>query len=343
MPEEHKDILVLVEHREETPVDVSYEMLDDARKLADSLKQQVIAVVLGGPDLPDVTRKLAVHGADRVLYGRHARLQDYETRTFVGVMAGICRDVLPATVILPATPNGQDLAARLAARLGVGLISSCLKFTLGPEKAIQGVKETHQGKVYATLSCTGPRPHLFTFKPGAVGVGPESKRRTAKATELETLCIPEETGDTRTLEFIPADPRTVDLTEADMIVGGGAGVGDRETFEQLQELADLLGASVGGTRPAVDHGWIPFERQIGQTGKIVSPRLYLAAGISGASLHTMGIKDAENIIAINTDTNAPIFKMAHLSAMNDLREVLPVLVEKLKQRIAQTGDTTKGS
>jgi electron transfer flavoprotein alpha subunit len=214
--------------------------------------------------------------------------------------------------------------------LNVGLVSYCLKFNLGSDRVIQGVKESYGGKLYSTMACCGGRPHLFTFKSGSAGVGSPNKRRKADVVELPPLTIDAACHNMQTMEFIPADPRTVDLTEADMIFAGGSGVGTQEMFAVIQELADTMGASVGGTRPAVDQGWVPFERQIGQTGKIVSPRLYIAAGISGASLHAMGIKASENIVAINTDKSAPIFDLSHCSAVGDLTEVLPLLLKKIK-------------
>lgn len=327
----HKDIWVYVEHREGAPLEVSYEMLEDARKLADSLREKVVALVLGGPAVPDFAQAVTEHGADVVYVGCHSYLESYESETFVQALFQVCHHFQPAAVMLPATPNGQDVAARLAARLQVGLVSFCLKFAIGPDKTIQGVKEAYNGRVYATFACCGERPHLFTFKPGSAGVGAPDKRRRASVAELPPLDLTDMVRKTRTVTYIPADPHTVDLTEADMIVAGGAGVRTKEMFTLLQELADALGASVGGTRPAVDQGWIPFERQIGQTGKIVSPRLYLSAGISGASLHAMGIKDSEHIIAINTDKNAPIFKLSQLAAVGDLREVVPLLLQRLKK------------
>ncbi len=337
MAGDHKDILVLVEHREGEPLEVTYEMLEDARKLADLMGENVIACVLGGPDQPNFCRQLAEHGADRVIVCRHESLRSYVPDAVIQALTTLCHEVRPANVILPATPNGQESAARLAARLDIGLVSYCLKFAVGPDNLIQGVKESYQGKVYATFICGEKRPHLFTFKPGSVGVGPPNKRRTAEVIEIDVLppVIADDACKTHTLAIIPADPRTVDLTEADIIVAGGAGVATLEMFDVLQELADALGASLGGTRPAVDQGWIPFQRQIGQTGKIVSPRLYIAAGISGASLHAMGIKDSEHIIAINTDKNAPIFSLAHCSAVGDLREVVPRLIAKIRKHRQQ--------
>ena len=187
----------------------------------DSLRQKVSALTLGGPALPDFSQQLAEHGADNVYIGRHELLSTYTSEPFVQALVLLCGEFLPATVILAATPNCQDLAARLGARLDVGLVSSCLQFTIGTDKTVHGVKATHGEKVYSTMACSGKRPHLFTFKPGSVGVGPANKRRKAKVTELSTLSFNTGFPAPQTLELIPADPRTVDLTEADMIVGGG--------------------------------------------------------------------------------------------------------------------------
>jgi electron transfer flavoprotein alpha subunit len=333
MPD-NKNIWVLAEYQEGRLLDVTLEMIGDARSLADSQKQKVCVLVLGGREIPDFSPELASYGADTVMVGRHELLASYQTEVFVQVLTRMCQEYQPATLIIGATPNGQDLASRLAARLGVGLVTYCLRLQVGVDGVIIAVKEAYGRKAYATLTVCGPGPHIFTFKPGAVGVGSPQPKRRATVIDL-SLKLDEIGQKTRRIEFIHADPRTIDLSEADLVVAGGRGVGIAECFANLQALADVLGASIGGTRPAVDLGWIPFERQIGQTGKTISPQLYIAAGISGASLHTMGIKDSETIVAINTDQTAPIFKLAHLSAKGDLRLVVPLLIEKIKKHRAE--------
>ena len=183
------------------------------------------------------------------------------------------------------------------------------------------------------MACLGAGPHLFTFKPGAVGVGKPDKRRVASEKEL-SVQIDQGCLKTRVIRSIPADPRSIDLTEADMIVSGGRGVGSEEAFALLEDLAGAIGASVGGSRAAADLGWIPHDRFIGLSGKKVAPRLYLAAGISGAGYHTMGIKGSENIIAINNDKGAEIFKLAHLAIAGDFKTLLPVLTEKIRRYLS---------
>ena len=331
MTKGNEHIWVLATHQDGKFSDVTFEMLADARALADKLKEKVMVLVLGADGISDGTKQLAEHGADEVYVGCQSEYAIYQTEVFVYTLEKICIDYKPSNIIIPATANGRDLAARLSARLNVGLISNCLKFQTGRDGIVQGFKETYGKKAYALMACCGARPHMFTFKPGVVGVGKPNKRRTAKEIKLEPFRQLQAKQVGRVLEQIPANPKTVDLSEADMVVAGGSGAGTKEKFGLIEELGDVLGAAVGGTRPAVDYDWIPFKRQIGQTGKIISPRLYVAAGISGASLHTMGVKDSETIIVINTDQNAEMFKLAHMGGVGDLGEVLPILIQKIKK------------
>jgi len=330
---DNRDIWVLVCHRKSKLLDVTFEMLKDARGLGDTLKEKIVAIVLGPPETPDFSAQLAQHGADRVFIGRHPELETYQTAVFVQVLEKACHEYRPSHFILPGTLNGQDLGARLAARLGVGLVSLCVNFQVGPDGVVEANKEMYADKVYATLACGEKRPHIFTFKPGAAGVDRPDENRTAEVIDL-VVEIDMKTVKTKTLGFVPADPRTIDLMDADMIISGGRGVGSKEMFAVLRDLADTMEASLGGTRAALDHDWINHDRLIGLTGKMVAPKLYFAVGISGASYHTMGIKSSENIIALNIDKGAEIFKLAQLASVGDLKIILPLLTERLKKHLA---------
>lgn len=327
---ENKNIWVLTEHREGKLLDVTFEMLGDARRLADILKEEVIALVLGPEVLSDFGGPLAHYGADHVFYIGHPLLTTYRTDAVVVGLAKICSEHRPSNLIIPATPNGRDLAPRLAARLGVGLVTSCLRLQVGPDRVIEGTRETHEGRVYTTVTCLGARPHLFTFMPGAAGVGKKDKTKTASEKQL-SVEIEQKGIKTKVIKTMKADPRAVDLIEADKIVAGGRGAGSREAFVLLEDLADAMNASVGGSRVAADLGWIPHDRMIGLSGKKIAPRLYLAAGISGGAYHAMGIKGSENIIAINTDRGAEIFKLAHLAVAGDFQTIVPILKDKIKK------------
>jgi electron transfer flavoprotein alpha subunit len=196
---------------------------------------------------------------------------------------------------------------------------------------LEAVTPGYGDKVYLRVACTGS-PQIATLRPGVAGVEKPKGGRTPEVIKVAPELAPDDIR-TEMLDYIPGDPRQIDLVEADRIIAGGRGLGGQEGFQTLEKLADLLGAAVGGTRVAVDNRWIPFERQIGQTGKTVAPKLYIACGISGASHHILGAKDSEVIVAVNTDQKANIFKNAQLKVAADLHEVLPALIARLEKII----------
>jgi len=327
------NVWILAEYREGELLEVTLEMLGDARQLADKLQGQVEVLLLGN-QVESLVPRLGQYGADRVYLAEHPLLERYLSDLYLPVIADLVRQHSPGIVILPATANGQDLASRLAARTGAPLVSDCVIFKLGSAGELEAVCPGFGDKVYVRILLTGSL-QIVTMRPGAAGVEKPKKARTPEVVKIEPGLSPGQSR-TRLMEYLPGDPRLIDLVEADRIVSGGRGVGGPEGFKILEQLADLLGAAVGGTRVAVDNRWIPFERQIGQTGKTVAPKLYLAIGISGSSHHIMGAKGSETIVAINSDPNAPIFKTAQLKVCADLHEVLPILVKKLEGLTGKT-------
>jgi len=323
----NRNVWVLAEYREGELLEITLEMLGDARQLADKLMGQVEVLLLGSK-VGNLVARLGQHGADRVYLVQHPLLEHYLSDLYLQVVTDLVRQHAPGIIILPATANGQDLASRLAARTGAPLVSDCVIFKLGPDGELEAICPGFGDKVYARVLLTGPL-QIVTMRPGAAGVEKPNKIKTPEVVKIEPGLSPGQNR-IRLLEYQPGDPRLIDLVEADRIVSGGRGMGGPEGFKIIEQLADLLGAAVGGTRVAVDNRWIPFERQIGQTGKTVAPKLYLAIGISGASHHIMGAKASETIVAINSDPNAPIFKTAQLKVCADLHEVLPILVKKLE-------------
>lgn len=326
-----KDVWVIVEHRQGKLADVTLEMLGDARKLADKLGGEVWAVMLTAGGAGDGTEVMAHHGADQVLLIEHELFDAYMTEPCAQTLAELCREHAPAILLLAATLNGQDLAARLSARLRTGLASDCVTLKVNAEGRLEATRPAYADKVYSTVVCCAGHPQMATLRPGVAGVGKANTSRKAEVLRFQPT-ISRETIRAHAVGFVPADPKTIDISEADQVVAAGMGVGSREGLQILEELADLIGASLGGSRLAVDQGWLPYERQIGQSGKTVTPRLYIAAGISGASQHTLGMKDAETIIAINTDKTAGIFKLTDLGVVGDLHQVIPALTKKLRQQ-----------
>jgi len=236
----------------------------------------------------------------------------------------------PGLVLLAATIQGKDIASRLAARLGVGSIINCTNWRVSDQGRLEFLRPAYGGKVWVGVSCLNSPLSIVAMKPAVLDVE-EPKRGLQTQVERKSWHFDPAAIRTIVMNILPADPATMDLTEAEVVVAGGRGVGDVETFHLLQELAEVLEGTVGGSRVAVDAGWIPFQRQVGQTGRVVAPRLYIACGISGAIQHQMGMKDSQAIIAINTDKNAPIFKLADIGIVGDLKEIVPAMTRRLKE------------
>lgn len=326
---EHKGVWIVAEQTKGDLHPVSLELLGEGRKLADSLREELCAILMG-QDIETLVDALAQHGADKVYVLEHDLLAEYTTDAYTLALAELIKKQCPSILMLGATPNGQDLAARLAARLETSFASECVELRVNNEKQPEAIKPAYGDKVYSTIvSCTRP-PWVVTFRPGAIGVDEADTSHHAEVIRISPEIDPDSIR-TKVLEFVEGDPATIDIVEADFIVAGGRGVGDAEHWKLVEELAEVLGAAVAGSRVAVDERWITRDRQIGQTGKTVTPDLYFALGISGASQHTGGMKDSKKIIAINTDRDAPIFKLSNLSILADLHQVVPTLIEKLRQ------------
>lgn len=323
------DVWVLTEYQRDEVQSVTFEMLDEGRKIAGRLKGSVISLVIS-PEPPDSAAALASHGADLVYSISSPLLAEYTTYAYVCALETLIREREPFLLLIAATANGRDLAPRLAARLGTGLASDCTMVKLNAEGAVEATRPTHRDRVYTTVVLTSPPPFLATFRPGAVGVGKPDLSRRALVESLSVEIDPSAVR-TKVLRTARADPSSLDVAEAEIVVSGGRGIGSAQNWRLVEELAAALGASVGGSRMAMDEGWMARERLVGQTGKSVGPRLYVALGISGAKEHVLGTREARNVVAINKDPSAPIFGVADKAVVGDVREVVPVLVRKLKE------------
>lgn len=321
-----KDVWVFVEHENGAPARVTLELLGEARRIARGSGGEVGALLLG--ERPDaVAAPLAHHGADVVYLASHARLRRYDPEIFAATIGPLCAAAAPLLVLFPATANGSDLAARLAAERGWPLACGCVSFRVR-DGDVEMVRSIPGAKLHATVAAAGAAPRLATVPAEVIGVDRPDRGRAARSVALEAA-LPER----RRIEvgaFFAADPRTVGLEEAEIVVAAGRGMGSKQAMSLVENLADALGGSVGATRAVVDLGWLPAERQIGQTGKTVRPRLYVACGISGATQHTVGMKEAATIVAINKDPGAPIFAIADLGLRGDVAELLPALTERLR-------------
>jgi electron transfer flavoprotein alpha subunit len=315
-------ILVITEQIEGTFRKVSYETVSEGRRLADGLGQPLTALVIGS-GVEALAATLAGYGADKVLVADDPALAAYRPYEYAGVVESVTRAESPAIVLFGGTVQGRELAGRLAARLEVGLAMECTRLTLEAGRLV-ATRPLYGGKLIAEVDIEGT-PQLAAVRPNVLEI---AERPGAGVLEKVTLDLG--TPATRVLEQQVAASDKVELTEAEIIVSGGRGVGSAD-FSALEELAGLLNAAVGASRNAVDAGWRPQSDQVGQTGKVVSPRLYLACGISGAMQHVAGMSTSDTIVAINSDPEALIFRVADYGIVGDLHEVVPALSAEIRK------------
>lgn len=319
---------VLVEHCEGEIEEASLEALSEARRLSNKAKLSVSALVLGQAG-KSFAGTLSQYGADQVYLVEHPLLTAYTTDGYTAALAELLQGHNPGVFLLAATALGRDLAPRLAARLRTSLVSDCTVLDIDDRGALEMTRPSCGGRVYTTFTCSDSRPQIATIRPGVLGVGKPLKGRQARIEALQVELRPEMIR-TRILARSKVEREKLDIAEAEVVLAFGRGLGDRSKLPQMEEFAHLLDAALAGSRAAVDERWLPFERQIGQTGKTISPKVMVCCGISGAQQFSMGMRDSRFIVAINTDRNAPIFKVADVSVLGDLREVIPELIERFK-------------
>jgi len=325
------NVLVIAGHRDGDLKKVTFEMLGEGTRIADKMELGgVVEAALLGSRVGGVADALAHYGAARVYLADDPSLGRYSSEGYTTVLAQLIQKTEPAVVLLGATPQGQDLAARVAARLGLGLASDCTAFEVATDGRLIITRPIYGGRAIATV-IEKTTPQIATVRPNVMMPLEPDTSRTAP---VERLAV--ETGDIRAkvTDLIQESGRQqVRLAEAEIIVSGGRGLKGPENFYLLEQLADVLGAAVGASRAAVDAGWIDHSHQVGQTGKTVTPNLYIACGISGAVQHLAGMKTARYIVAINKDPEAPIFRVADYGIVGDLFEVVPVLTEEFKKAL----------
>ncbi len=319
---------VLVEHRDGEVEEASLEVLCEARRLAKAAKVTISALIMGesGTQLADI---LAQHGADRVCLVEHELLKTYTTDGYTTALAQLAQSHHPQVLLMAATSLGRDLAPRLASRLNTGLVSDCTVLNINDQGVLEMTRPSCGGRVYTTFVCPSARPQIVTVRPGVLGIGKPMRGRPARIEHFQAELHPDVVR-TRVLGISKVERDELDIAEAEVVLAFGRGLGDSAMLPKVNELARLLEASVGGSRAAVDERWIPFPRQIGQTGKTISPRVIVCCGISGAQQFTMGMRDSRFIVAINTDRNAPIFKVADVSVLGDMHQIIPELIERLQ-------------
>jgi len=327
---EYHGVWVFAEQRGGALMDVALELLGEGRRLADEIGTELSAVLLGH-NVEGLTDTLIAAGADKVYLADQPDLASYTTDAYTKVIYTAIRNYKPEIVLLGATHIGRDLGPCLAVRCGTGLTADCTKLEIDPEdKKLMQTRPAFGGNLMATIVCPNHRPQMSTVRPGVMAkLAPDASRQG----EVVRLDVDFEDGDLRTkvLEIVRTAKETVKLTDAEVIVSGGRGLGTPEGFELLEQLAKKLGGIVGASRAAVDAGWIDHSRQVGQTGTTVKPKIYIACGISGAIQHLAGMQTSECIIAINKNETAPIFEVADYGIVGDLYKVIPAMMEALDQ------------
>lgn len=316
-------ILVFAEQVDGSFRKVAFEAVSEARRLADTLGETVTSVVLGS-GIEGIAGELGKYGADKILVGDDPALADYATDAYANVLLDIVTNSDPRILLLGASSQGKDVAARLGARLDVGLAMDCIAVRLDGEVFV-ATKPMYGGKVLAEVAVDGV-PQIAAIRPNVMDI-----TEAAKAGDVERVEVNTGSVRTRVVEKKLEAASKVDLTEADIVVSGGRGMGGAD-FSLLEELAEILGGAVGASRSAVDEGWRPHSDQVGQTGKVVSPSLYIACGISGAIQHLAGMGASKYIVAINKDPEAPIFKKADYGIVGNLFEAVPAIIAELKKR-----------
>jgi len=334
------DVAVFAEQDEGKLLRVAFELVSKARELADRLRTGVTAYLVGGAGAGELAAELAAYGADRVCVVEDDRLRRYDTLPYARVVTRLIRETSPQIVLYGATPVGRDLAPRIASELRVGLTADCTSLEIGEHRAPQGkiyqdilyqIRPAWGGNMIATIVTPEHRPQMATVRSGVMPLGQRDEKRKCEIVRLDD---PRLTGDEfvlRVLERVSV-VKKLDLIAANIIVAGGAGVGSKENFKLIFDLAAVLGGVVGASRAAVDAGFVNHDHQVGQTGTTVRPKLYVACGISGAIQHQAGMSEASKIVAINSDATAPIFSVAHYGIVGDLNKVVPLLIKAYRSK-----------
>ena len=320
-------VWVFTEWREDHLKDISFGLLGEGKRVTDSLSGKLSALVTGEKPAEEL-KKLFAHGADEViligLSSRYLYNLSYTSKIFTDLI----KEFQPHLILFGASNFSNEMAGRLSVTCGAGMVTNASRMEIDGKRMIV-IKNTYGDRVENRI-CIHKEVQLVTLKPKELqAIEPDHGH---KGNLIRPRIIKGINSDKiEFIDYIPGDPRNLDLRDADFIIAGGKGVGEKESFESLYQLADLMAAVVGGSREAVDRGWIPYPRQIGQTGKTVSPRCLIALGISGAIQFIKGMEDSESVIAVNTDKKAPIFNVADMKILGDLQEIVPALIKYIKQ------------
>ncbi|MDH6353922.1 electron transfer flavoprotein alpha subunit [Dysgonomonas sp. PH5-45] len=326
---QYKGVYVFVEQREGVIQNVALELLNKARELAGTLNEKVCAI-LCGYNVSAMAQEVIAYGADIVLCVDAPELEHYVTEPYVQAVAKILKDRKPSVVLIGATTIGRDLGPRLSARMETGLTADCTALAVSDDGDLLMTRPAFGGNLMATIICKEHRPQMSTVRPGVMRMGTKDTNRTGDVERVE-INFDSSRFKVKILETVKEQKDKIDITEAKILVSGGRGVGNVETFKLLDELAKTINAEISSSRAMVDAGLVSHDRQVGQTGKTVRPDVYFALGISGAIQHLAGMEESDYIIAINKDKYAPIFQVADLGIVGDVKQIVPLLTARLKK------------
>lgn len=340
--EQYKGVFIYAQQVDGVISPIAYELLGKAKDLAADLDTDVTAVLLGS-NVESLADSLAQYGADRVIVVDSPVLEVYRTEPYTQALAAVINEYKPEIMLVGATAIGRDLGPRVSARVGTGLTADCTKLEIGdfPLNPLPNKEQKHNqllmtrpafgGNTIATIACPDNRPQMATVRPGVM-----QKIDPIEGAKAEVVAFNPELKENscyvEILDVVKEVTEVADIQDAKILVSGGRGVGSKENFKILQDLADAIGGTVSCSRAVVDNGWMPKDLQVGQTGKTVRPNVYFAIGISGAIQHTAGMEESDVIIAINKDESAPIFDVADYGIVGDLNKIVPLITEAVKAR-----------
>ncbi len=330
---DYKGILVFAEQRDGEIQNVALELIGKGRELAASLNEEVTAVVLGH-NVEGLASELIAYGADNVVVADNEKLAIYDTEAYTQVLSKIINEKKPEIVLVGATTLGRDLAPRVSARVVTGLTADCTMLEIGEDRELLMTRPAFGGNLMATIICPDHRPQMSSVRPGVMQKIERDEARSGKV-ESHQVTLDTSKLKVKVLEIVKEEEEKIDITEANVLVSGGRGIGNADNFTHLEGLAEELHGIVSASRAAVDAGWIGHDRQVGQTGKTVRPDVYFAMGISGAIQHVAGMEESDFIIAVNKDKDAPIFSNADLGIVGDASKVVPLITEEIRRVKAQ--------
>lgn len=343
--EEYKGVYVFAQQVDNELSGIAFELLGKAKELAADLSTDVTAVLIGS-GVKGLADQLAEYGADKVIVVDDPELKEYRTEPYAHALASVINEYKPEIVLVGATAIGRDLGPRVSARVATGLTADCTVLEIGdfPINPVPNQEQKHNqllmtrpafgGNTIATIACPYNRPQMATVRPGVMQKIAPIAGAKANVVEYNPGFTPNDRY-VEILKVVKAVKNTANIMDAKILVSGGRGVGSKENFKLLEDLAEVLGGTVSCSRAVVENGWLPVDLQVGQTGKTVRPQIYFAIGISGAIQHVAGMEDSDLIVAINKDEDAPIFDVADYGLVGDLNKIVPALTTALKAELGK--------